>query len=105
MKKSELRKLIKEAIAAPAATGAVPGATAPVSSDVKQLQKARTSSTTISNANKRINNVAELQQAFKGWITTLGIQSGAGTEQGKTKVPYGTLIATINKALKELSWK
>ena len=94
MKKSELRKLILEAMAPP-----------PPSADVKQLEKQRGASTAISNANKRINNPAELQSAFKGWITSLGIQSGAGTEQGKMKVPYASVRAAVEKALKELNWK
>ncbi len=93
MKKSELKKLIIEAMAQPA-TG-----------DVKQLEKSRSASSTITNANKRINNVAELQQAFTGWISSLGIQSSAGTEKGKVKVPYSTVVAAITKALKELNWK
>jgi hypothetical protein len=93
MKKSELRKIIIEAIAQP------------VAGDVKQLEKSRSASSTISNANKRINNAAELQQAFKGWIGSLGIQSSTGTEEGKIKVPYATVLSTITKALRELNWK
>lgn len=93
MKKSELVELIKE-LAAPS----VPG-------DVKQLEKTRTASTSISNANKRINNPVELQQAFKGWITSLGIQSGAGTEQGKAKMNYSAVRTAVERALKELNWK
>ena len=93
MKKSELIKIIREVAAAP------------VAGDVKQLEKTRTASTAITNANKRINNPAELQQAFKGWITSLGIQSGAGTEQGKAKVPYAAVKTAVDKALRELDWK
>jgi hypothetical protein len=93
MKKSELIKIIREVAAAP------------VTGDAKQLEKTRTASTAISNANKRINNPTELQQAFKGWITSLGIQSGAGTEQGKAKVPYSAVRTAIEKALRELDWK
>ena len=93
MKKSQLLQIIREAIAPP-----TPG-------DVKQLEKTRTASTAITNANKRINNPAELQQAFKGWITTLGIQSGAGTEQGKAKVPYAAVKTAVDRALRELDWK
>lgn len=93
MKKSELRKIIKEAIAQP------------VAGDVKQLEKSRSASTTVSTAHSRINNPAELQQAFKGWITSLGIQSGAGTEKGKAKVPYAAVKAAVDKALRELDWK
>lgn len=93
MKKSDLIKMIREVAAAP------------VAGDVKQLEKTRTASTAISNANKRINNPVELQQAFKGWITTLGIQSGAGTEQGKAKVPYAAVKTAVDRALRELNWK
>lgn len=93
MKKSQLIELVKEAV------------TPPVAGDVKQLEKARKTTTTITNANKRINNPAELEQAFKGWITTLGIQSGTGTEQGKAKVSYSAVKTAVDRALRQLNWK
>jgi hypothetical protein len=93
MKKLQLLQIIREAIAPPAA------------GDAKHLEKARTASTAISTANSRINNAAELQQAFKGWITSLGIQSGAGTEKGKAKVPYTAVKAAVDRALREIDWK
>jgi len=92
MKKSQLLQIIREVAAG-------------VAGDVKQLEKTRTASTAISTANKRINNAAELQQAFQGWITSLGIQSGAGTEKGKAKVPYTAVKAAVDRALRELDWK
>jgi hypothetical protein len=95
MKKSELRKLIKEAVAAQPK----------ISGDVVTGEKSIDSNPTTSKALLRYNNSTEFYQGFKEWIQNLGLSSPNNKVQGKTPITKATLISAVTKALADLNWK
>lgn len=95
MKKSELVKIIKEAVATQYK----------ISGDVVAGEKSIDSNSTTSRALLRYNNATEFYDGFKEWIQNLGICSTNNKVQGKTPVSKGTLISAVNKALADLNWK
>ena len=95
MKKSELVKIIKEAVAAQNK----------ISGDVVAGEKSIDSNSTTSRALLRYNNATEFYQGFEEWIKNLGISSPNNKVQGKTPVTKGTLLSAVNKALGDLDWK
>jgi hypothetical protein len=94
MKKSELRKLIQEAMAAQPR----------VAGDVTSLEKAIDSSP-VNKSLLRINNATEFMQAFGEWVKGLGITSTNSGDKTKTPVTKGTVVSAINKVLTDLNWK
>lgn len=94
MKKSEVKKLIKEAMASQAK----------VAGDVTSLEKAIDSSP-VNKSLLRINNATEFTQAFGEWVKGLGITSTNSGDKTKTPVSKGTVVSAINKVLTDLNWK
>ena len=95
MKKSELVKIIREAVAAQS--------TLPV--DVVAGEKSMDSNSTVSRALLRYNNAEDFYKGFREWVQNLGICSTNNKVQGKTPISKGTLISAANKALADLNWK
>jgi len=95
MKKSELVKIIREAVATQSK----------LSGDVAAAEKAIDSNSTVSRSLLKINNATEFMQEFQQWVQDLGISSSDTKVQGKTPVTKGTLISAVNKALTDLNWK
>lgn len=95
MKKSELVKIVREAIATQTK----------VSGDVVAAEKSIDSNSTTSRALLRYNNATEFYDGFKEWLGNLGISSPNNKVQGKTPVTKGTLLSAVNKALADLDWK
>ena len=85
MKKSELEKLIKEAIEA----------NMPV--DVKALAGAQKVATGVQNKAKAINNIQEFPGAFENWFITLGFQPG--------KISKSQIRSAIDASLTKLGYK
>jgi len=100
---NKIKKLIKEALSeAPIFPAAKPTNTP---SDVKGLDKAQSSSSTIKSKAKAINSVGELPGAFENWFQTLGFQPQTGTENGKTKLNKSQIIQALTKSLNNLGYK
>ncbi len=95
MKKSELVKIIKEAVAAQTK---IPG-------DVVAGERSMDSSSTVSRALLRYDNAQDFYTGFREWIQNLGISSPNTKVQGKKPLPKGTIIAAVTKALTDLDWK
>jgi hypothetical protein len=74
-------------------------APAPVNmpSDVKNLNRAQTTATTITNKAKAINNITEFPGAFENWFKTLGFQPG--------KISKSTIRTQVEKVLTNLGYK
>lgn len=85
MKVSELRQLIKEAIAQN------------MPSDVKALAGAQKTATTVQNKAKAINSIQEFPGAFENWFATLGFQPG--------KVSRNAIRNEVDKILVKLGYK
>lgn len=79
------------------ATSAPTPANAP--SDVKALDKAQSSATTVASKAKAINNIQEFSGAFEQWFKTLGFQPGKG---GASKSAIRT---AVEKILTNLGYK
>jgi hypothetical protein len=84
-----LRKLKEDATSAP------PPVNTP--SDVKNLSKAQTTATTVTNKAKAINNINEFPGAFENWFKTLGFQPG--------KVSKTAVRSAVEKVLTNLGYK
>jgi hypothetical protein len=85
MKKSELEKLIKEAIAQN------------MPADVKALAGAQKTATGVQSKAKAINSIQEFPGAFEAWFTTLGFQPG--------KISKSAVRNEIEKILTKLGYK
>ena len=85
MKKSELEKLIKEAI------------NANMPADVKALAGAQKMATGVQNKAKNINSIQEFAGAFEAWFSTLGFQPG--------KVSKSAIRSQVEAALTKLGYK
>ncbi len=85
MKKSELEKLIKEAI------------NANMPADVKALAGAQKTATTVQNKAKAINNIQEFPGAFKAWFSTLGFEPG--------KISKSAIRSQVEAVLNDLGYK
>lgn len=85
MKKSELEKLIKEAI------------NANMPSDVKALAGAQKVATSVSSKAKNINSIQEFPGAFENWFVTLGFQPG--------KISKSAVRSEVEKILTKLGYK
>jgi hypothetical protein len=93
--KEELKKIIKEE---PVFKGNTTTKTN-IPSDVKNLDKAQSSSSQVKAKAKAINNIAELPGAFENWFKTLGFQPLDGEEDGKYKISKSQIITSITKVL------
>ena len=85
MKKSELEKLIKEAI------------NANMPSDVKALAGAQKTATTVQNKAKAINSIQEFPGAFENWFSTLGFEPG--------KISKSAIRSQVEAVLTKLGYK
>jgi hypothetical protein len=85
MKKSELEKLIKEAIAQN------------MPADVKALAGAQKVATGVQNKAKAINSIQEFPGAFEAWFTTLGFQPG--------KINKAQIRTAVETTLTKLGYK
>jgi hypothetical protein len=85
MKKSELEKLIKEAI------------NANMPSDVKALAGAQKIATGVQNKAKAINSIQEFPGAFENWFSTLGFVPG--------KVSKSSIRSQVEAVLTKLGYK
>ncbi len=85
MKKSELEKLIKEAVAQNMA------------SDVKALAGAQKTAITVQNKAKAINNIQEFPGAFELWFSSLGFQPG--------KISKSAVRSQVEAVLTKLGYK
>jgi hypothetical protein len=85
MKKSELEKLIKEAI------------NANMPADVKALAGAQKVATGVQNKAKAINSIQEFPGAFENWFITLGFQPG--------KISKSAVRNEVEKILVKLGYK
>jgi hypothetical protein len=85
MKKSELEKLIKEAI------------NANMPADVKALAGAQKVATGVQNKAKAINSIQEFPGAFENWFNTLGFQPG--------KISKSAVRNEVEKILVKLGYK
>ena len=85
MKKSELEKLIKEAI------------NANMPSDVKALAGAQKTATTVQNKAKAINSIQEFPGAFENWFSTLGFEPG--------KISKSAIRSQVEAVLNKLGYK
>jgi hypothetical protein len=65
--------------------------------DVKALDKAQQSSTTVTSKAKAINNIQEFPGAFESWFKSLGFQPG--------KISKGAVRAEVEKVLAKLGYK
>ena len=99
----KIKKLIKEALNEAPIFPVSPQTNTP--SDVKGLDKAQSSSSTIKSKAKAINSVGELPGAFENWFQTLGFQPQTGTENGKTKLNKSQIIQALTKSLNNLGYK
>ena len=95
MKKSELRKLIKEAVAAQPK----------ISGDVIAAEKSIDNNPTTSKALLKYDAAVEIYQGFTEWIQNLGITPPGTKVQGKKLMTKATIVAAVNKALADLNWK
>jgi len=77
------------------ATSAPPPANAPA--DVKALNKAQASSTTVTSKAKAINSIQEFPGAFENWFKTLGLEPG--------KISKSAIRSAIEKSLTNLGYK
>jgi hypothetical protein len=85
MKKSELEKLIKEAI------------NANMPSDVKALAGAQKIATGVQNKAKAINSIQEFPGAFENWFSTLGFEPG--------KINKSQIRTQVEAVLTKLGYK
>ena len=85
MKKSELEKLIKEAVAQN------------MTSDVKALAGAQKTATSVSTKAKAINNIQEFPGAFELWFSSLGFQPG--------KISKSQIRSQVEAILTKLGYK
>jgi hypothetical protein len=99
--KEELQKIIKEE---PVFKGNTTIKTN-IPSDVKNLDKAQSSSSQVKAKAKAINTTAELPGAFENWFKILGFQPLDGEEDGKYEISKSTIIQKIISSLKNLGYK
>lgn len=85
----ELAGIREDATSAPAPVNAP--------SDVKNLSKAQTTATTVTNKAKAINNINEFPGAFENWFKTLGFQPG--------KISKSSVRSAVEKVLTNLGYK
>lgn len=85
MKRAELEKLIREAIAQN------------TPSDVKALAGAQKLATGVQNKAKAINSIQEFPGAFENWFNTLGFQPG--------KISKSSLRSQVEAVLTKLGYK
>ena len=85
MKRSELEKLIKEAV------------NASIPADVKALAGAQKTATSVQSKAKAINSIQEFPGAFEAWFTTLGFQPG--------KISKSAVRNEVEKILTKLGYK
>ena len=85
MEKSEIEKLIREAI------------NANMPSDVKALAGAQKVATTVQNKAKAINSIQEFPGAFENWFSTLGFEPG--------KVSKSAIRSQVEAVLTKLGYK
>jgi hypothetical protein len=76
-----------------------------IPSDVKNLDKAQSSSSQVKAKAKVINTTTELSGAFENWFKTLGFQPSDGEEDGKYKISKSTIMQKIKDSLKNLGYK
>lgn len=87
----KLSDLLKEdATSAPAPAANVP-------SDVKNLNRAQNTASTVTNKAKAINNIQEFPGAFQNWFQTLGFQPG--------KISKSAIRSSVEKVLTNLGYK
>lgn len=65
--------------------------------DVKSLDKAQSSATTITNKAKAINSISEFPGAFESWFKQLGFQPG--------KISKSAVRMQVDKVLANLGYK
>jgi len=99
--REELQKIIKEE---PVFKGNTTTKTN-IPSDVKNLDKAQSSSSIVKSKAKVINTTAELSGAFENWFKTLGFQPSDGEEDGKYKISKSTIMQKIKQSLDNLGYK
>ena len=85
MKKSEIEKLIREAIVQN------------MPSDVKSLAGAQKTATTVTSKSKAINSIQEFPGAFELWFSSLGFMPG--------KISKSTVRSEVEKVLVKLGYK
>ena len=85
MKKSEIEKLIREAIVQN------------MPSDVKSLAGAQKTATTVTSKSKAINSIQEFPGAFELWFSTLGFQPG--------KISKSSIRSQVETVLTKLGYK
>lgn len=89
---------LKNAVNEDATSAPAPiAATANTPSDVKNLNKAQATATSVTNRAKAINSIQEFPGAFESWFKTLGFQPG--------KVSKSAMRAEIEKVLTKLGYK
>jgi hypothetical protein len=69
----------------------------PIPYDVKNLEKAQQSATTVQSRAKAINNIQEFSGAFKSWFQTLGFKPG--------KISKTIIRSEVEKILTDLGYK
>ena len=84
-----LNELKEDATSAPAPVNAP--------SDVKALNKAQSTATTVTNKAKAINNINEFPGAFENWFKSLGFQPN--------KVTKSSVRNAVDKVLTNLGYK
>jgi len=90
---------------APVPTSLPPQSSAPtqqqprMASDVKAVDRANKTATTVQTANKRINTATEFPQAFKLWFESLGY-----TPQNPA-ISTSRVLTEIRKAMQEMGYK
>ena len=68
-------------------------------SDVKALDKAQSTATTVSSKAKAINSIQEFPGAFENWFKTLGF------EPGKAGANKSAIRSAVEKVLTNLGYK
>lgn len=66
-------------------------------SDVKALDKAQSTATTVSSKAKAINSIQEFPGAFENWFKSLGFEPG--------KISKGAVRSEVEKVLTQLGYK
>jgi len=66
-------------------------------SDVKALDKAQSTATTVSSKAKAINSIQEFPGAFENWFKSLGFEPG--------KISKGAVRSEVEKVLTKLGYK
>lgn len=95
--REELQKIIKEEAPTTTQTN--------TPSDVKNLNKAQSSSSILKSKASEIDKTNELPGAFEDWFKTLGYQPTDGKDPEKHKISKQTIIPIITKSLNKLGYK